>query len=79
MNVTDCQAWLFGEPVKLPGAGLRLKLHRTLLALALAPLSGGGGSGKEQVKRETEWTEAERQWLPSPGVSVSLLGELVAS
>lgn len=53
-------------------------LHRTRVALAPAPLSGGGGNGKEQVKRETGWTEAEMQRLLAPGASVSLSGELVA-
>lgn len=56
-DVTSC-LWVFHAVrtgylwglVKLPGACLRLKLHRTCVAWALDPVSGGGRDEKEQVR-----------------------------
>lgn len=43
--------------VKLPGACLRLKLHRTRVALAPHPVSGQGGNKKDQVRswKVSDW------------------------
>lgn len=43
--------------VKLPGACVRLKLHRICVALAPHPECGGGGNKKEQVRswKVSDW------------------------
>lgn len=71
--------------VKLPGARLRLKLHRTRVALAPHPMSGGGGDEKDQVGswQVTDWRDvgAHLAWRLHWSVrrSCTLLGWLQIS